>query len=120
MEYAMLVPMFASMCFSAHPGSLRHLRAFVLLASVVATGCHSQTPAQPQKPQQPPPTAAHGAVSASAAVQAAPPAQAAVSAAFAARIKEIAAAGQLAELERPNFSDYRKHFVAVYEATNYT
>ena len=42
-----------------------------------------------------------------------------VSAAVSARLREIAASGRLEGMERPNFSDYRKHVQAVYEASNY-
>ena len=42
-----------------------------------------------------------------------------VSAAMSARLREIAASGRLEGMERPNFSDYRKHVQAVYEATNF-
>ncbi|WP_084080278.1 L,D-transpeptidase family protein [Edaphobacter aggregans] len=97
---------------------LRRLSISVLMVSIAATGCKSQTPSQAPK-AAPPPSAARGAVSATAAVQSAPPAPAQVSPAFAARVKEIAAAGQIAGMERPNFSDYTKHFVAVYEASGY-
>ena len=48
-------------------------------------------------------------------VAAAAPASAAVSA----RLREIAASGRLAEMERRNFSDYRKLVQAAYEAANY-
>jgi murein L,D-transpeptidase YcbB/YkuD len=36
-----------------------------------------------------------------------------------ARLREIAAAGRLTEIERGNFSDYKKHFAAVYETSSY-
>ena len=52
-------------------------------------------------------------------MQSAPPTPAQVSPAFATRLKEIADAGQISGMERPNFSDYKKHFVAVYEASSY-
>jgi murein L,D-transpeptidase YcbB/YkuD len=42
-----------------------------------------------------------------------------VSADVSARLREIAASGRLAEMERGNFSDYRKLVQAAYEATNY-
>ena len=88
------------------------------MVSIAATGCKSQTP-NPAPKQEQPSTAAHGAVSGTAAVQSAPPTPAQVSPAFAARLNEIAAAGQIAGMERPNFSDYKKHFVAAYEASGY-
>jgi len=106
------------MHLAERPRFLRHLHFYALLVSVAATGCRSETPKQVPK-QEPPPSTAHGAVSASAATQAAASAPAQLSPSFAARLKEIAAAGQLADMERPNFSDYRKHFVAAYEATGY-
>lgn len=40
-------------------------------------------------------------------------------AAVSARLREIAASGRLAGMERPNFSNYRKYVQAVYEASNY-
>ena len=100
------------------PWTLRHLSVSLLMVSIAATGCRSQTPSPAPKQEQPP-SAAHGAVSATAAVQSRPPVPAQVSPAFAARLKEIAAAGQIAGMERPNFSDYKKHFVAAYEASSY-
>jgi murein L,D-transpeptidase YcbB/YkuD len=42
-----------------------------------------------------------------------------VSADFAAAIKGMGAAGRLPEMDRPNFSDYRQHFNAVYETAGY-
>jgi murein L,D-transpeptidase YcbB/YkuD len=97
--------------------SLRRVHLFVLTVSIAVTGCKSQTP-PPQKPT-PPPTAAHGAVSATQAIQSAPPTVAQVSPAFAARLKEIAETGRIDGMERPNFSDYKKLFVAAYEASGY-
>jgi murein L,D-transpeptidase YcbB/YkuD len=47
--------------------------------------------------------------------QPAAPAAAAVST----RLREIAASGRLGGMERPDFSNYRKHVQAVYEAANY-
>jgi len=41
-------------------------------------------------------------------------------AAVSARLHQIAAAGTLADLHWPNFSDYRLHFQHVYEASNFT
>jgi len=51
--------------------------------------------------------------------QSTPSAPATVSPAFAAKIREIVAAGSLASMERPNFSDYRSHLIAVYEMSSY-
>ncbi|MBS1799248.1 MAG: L,D-transpeptidase family protein [Acidobacteria bacterium] len=51
--------------------------------------------------------------------QATPSAPAQVSAAFADRVREIAAAGRLEAMERPNFSDYRAHVIAIYENAKY-
>jgi murein L,D-transpeptidase YcbB/YkuD len=45
--------------------------------------------------------------------------EAPVALAVSTRIREIAASGRLEGMERPNFSDYRKHVQAVYEASNY-
>lgn len=114
----MLCSMPFLMHFAARPGFRRHWRVYALVVSIATTGCRSQTPTQIPKPE-PPPSAAHGAISANAAVQTAPPAPAQLSAAFAARLKEIAGAGQLAGMEQPDFSDYKKHFVAAYETTGY-
>jgi murein L,D-transpeptidase YcbB/YkuD len=41
------------------------------------------------------------------------------SAAFSARLREIAASARLAGMERGNFSDYKKHFTAIYESSNF-
>jgi murein L,D-transpeptidase YcbB/YkuD len=46
-------------------------------------------------------------------------ASAPVSVAMSARLREIAASGRLAEMERGNFSDYRKLVEAAYEASGY-
>lgn len=42
-----------------------------------------------------------------------------VSQVFVARVREIGAAGRLDEMERSNFSDYKQHFIATYEATGH-
>src|SRR5215471_13214848 len=114
MECAMLVSM------PSMPSFLRQepLRLALALALLVISGCRSQSRGQTQKPT-PPPSAARGAVSSEAAVQSAPSSPVQVSPAFAARLKEIAEAGQISGMERPNFSDYKKHFVAVYEVSGY-
>jgi len=52
--------------------------------------------------------------------QAQPAASPADTAAISARLHQIAAAGNLADLHWPNFSDYRLHFQRVYEASNFT
>jgi murein L,D-transpeptidase YcbB/YkuD len=54
-------------------------------------------------------------ISAQSQEQPAAPASAAVSA----RLREIAVGGRLGEMERPDFSDYRKNVQVVYEAANY-
>lgn len=47
--------------------------------------------------------------------QTAPSQPAQVSPAFGEKIREIASAGRLPSMERPNFSDYRAHVTAIYE-----
>lgn len=44
----------------------------------------------------------------------------AMSPAISSRLREIAAAGRLASLRWPDFSDYRAHFQQAYESTNFT
>lgn len=114
MECAMLISMLTM------PSFLRQepLCLTLTLALLSTIGCRSQSRGQTQK-SAPPPSAARGVVSPEAAVQSAPPTPAQVSPAFATRLKEIADAGQISGMERPNFSDYKKHFVAVYEASSY-
>ncbi|MGA7318664.1 MAG: L,D-transpeptidase family protein [Silvibacterium sp.] len=51
--------------------------------------------------------------------QAAPPTLAPVSPGVSARLQEIAAAGRLASMDRPDFSDYRMHFQHAYETSNF-
>jgi L,D-transpeptidase YcbB len=76
---------------------------------LAGSGCSSQTS----------PTTS--IIPATQTAQAAPVATASVpvSAAMSARLREIAASGRLAEMERGNFSDYRKLVQAAYDASGY-
>jgi L,D-transpeptidase YcbB len=77
------------------------------------SGCKSQTTSQPPGQNRPKTAAEINA-------QAPPQAQAPVSPAVSARLHEIAAAGNLASLSKPDFSDYRLHFQHAYETSNFT
>ena len=74
------------------------------------SGCKSQTTSQGQNK---PKTAAE------INAQAPPPTPAPVSPGVSARLHEIATAGTLASLSRPDFSDYRMHFQHAYETSNF-
>lgn len=104
---------------SLRPLGLRYRRTFVPFIVVLlgAAGCSSQSQNNIQRPAQTQtPASSATIVKIQPQVQAAP---APVSQAFVARIREIGAAGQLDEMERSNFSDYKQHFNAIYEATGY-
>jgi L,D-transpeptidase YcbB len=75
------------------------------------SGCRSQTTSAPG--QNKPKTAAE------INAQAPPPSPAPVSPGVPARLHEIASAGTLPSLERPDFSDYRLHFQHAYETSNF-
>jgi murein L,D-transpeptidase YcbB/YkuD len=82
----------------------------LLLFVSLEVGCKSQTTSQGQNK---PKTAAE------INAQAPPPPPAPVSPAVSARLHEIATAGTLASLSRPDFSDYRMHFQHAYEPSNF-
>ena len=86
------------MSISVRRHFIRNLAFAVCVAlSVAGNGCKAQTP--PPQAQQ--------TISASDA------------AAISARLQSIAAAGKLADLRWPDFSDYRVHFQNVYQTSNY-
>ncbi|MFY9938243.1 MAG: L,D-transpeptidase family protein [Silvibacterium sp.] len=82
----------------------------LLLFVSLEVGCKSQTTSQGQNK---PKTAAE------INAQAPPPPPAPVSPGVSARLHEIATAGTLASLSRPDFSDYRMHFQHAYEPSNF-
>jgi murein L,D-transpeptidase YcbB/YkuD len=91
-------------------GSMRGALLRVAVMALCLAGCSSSS--QTTRPVE---VASSGAPVARVQEQPAAP----VSAALSARLREIAASGRLEGMERPNFSDYRKHVQAVYEASNY-
>jgi L,D-transpeptidase YcbB len=95
--------------------SMRGSLLRVPVMAVWLAGCSS--PSQTARPVEVASTAGSAAKGAPAASQEQD--MAPISAAMSARLREIAASGRLDGMERPNFSDYRKHVQAVYEATNY-
>jgi murein L,D-transpeptidase YcbB/YkuD len=88
---------------------------FISFIFVIA-GCSSKAVNPAQTPVTPPPVQ-NGKIEPIPQTTPAAPAQ--VSAAFADRIREIASAGRLESMERPNFSDYRAHITAIYENAKY-
>ncbi|QNI35246.1 L,D-transpeptidase family protein [Edaphobacter albus] len=89
---------------------------FLLMLSGAA-GCSSQSQNNtPRSAQTQTSTPSAATVKVQPQVAAAP---VQVSEKFAARVREIGAAGRLDEMERSNFSDYKQHFIATYEATGY-
>ncbi len=82
----------------------------VLLLGSLESGCKSQTTSQGQNK---PKTAAE------INAQAPPPAPTPVSPGVSARLHEIAEAGKMASLSRPDFTDYRLHFQHAYEKSNF-
>ena len=83
----------------------------ILLSGALGSGCKSQTHAQNQnRPKTP----------AEINAQAPPPTPAPVSPAVSDRLREIASAGKLDSLVRPDFSDYRLHFQHAYDTSSYT
>src|SRR5271165_306108 len=84
----------------------------LLLLGPLGSGCKSQTTSQGSGQNKPKTAAEINA-------QAPAPAPAAVSPGVTARLHEIAAAGNLASLTRPDFSDYRLHFQHAYDTSNF-
>jgi murein L,D-transpeptidase YcbB/YkuD len=84
----------------------------LLLLGPLESGCKSQTTSQASGQNKPKTAAEINA-------QAAPPTLAPVSPGVSARLQEIAAAGRLASMDRPDFSDYRMHFQHAYETSNF-
>src|SRR5271154_2664467 len=80
------------------------------LLGPLGSGCKSQTTSQGQNR---PKTAAE------INAQAPAPAPAPVSPGVSARLREIASAGTLASLSRPDFTDYRLHFQHAYDTSSY-
>ncbi len=76
---------------------------------LAGSGCSSQTY----------PTTSAASTTQTAKTAPVPAASVPVSAAVSARLREIAASGRLAEMERGNFSDYRKLVQAAYDASGY-
>jgi hypothetical protein len=90
------------------------LLPFFLL--IPAAGCSQKEAKQPEAPAKAQPVQ-NGRIE--PIPQSTPSAPAKVSPAFAEKIRGIIAAGNLASMERPNFSDYRSHLTAVYEMSSY-
>jgi murein L,D-transpeptidase YcbB/YkuD len=84
----------------------------LLLLGPLGLGCKSQTTSQ-SSGQNKPKTAAE------INAQAPPPPPAPVSPGVTARLHEIATAGTLASLSRPDFTDYRLHFQHAYDTSSY-
>jgi L,D-transpeptidase YcbB len=82
----------------------------LFLLGPLGSGCKSQT-TSPNTGQQRTPAQINA--------QAPAPAPAPVSPGVTARLHEIASAGNLASLARPDFSDYRLHFQHAYDTSNY-
>jgi L,D-transpeptidase YcbB len=82
----------------------------ISLFGALGSGCKSQTPSGQNRPKTP----------AEINAQAPAPAQAPVPPGVSARLREIAAAGNLPSLSKPDFSDYRLHFQHAYETSNFT
>ncbi len=75
--------------------------ALSLLACFIVLGCNSQATPRPAQSAQTQPGPAPD------------------TAAVAEQLRTIAAAGTLADLHAPNFTDYRLHVQHMYEAVNY-
>ena len=84
----------------------------LLLLGPLESGCKSQTTSQGSGQNKPKTAAEINA-------QAAPPTPAPVSSVVSARLHEIAAAGKLASMDRPDFTDYRMHFQHAYETSSF-
>jgi murein L,D-transpeptidase YcbB/YkuD len=90
--------------------------AYALLSlsvfGALGSGCKSQTPSQTAGQNRPKTPAEINA-------QAPTPAPAAVSPALSDRLRQIASAGKLESLTRPDFSDYRLHVQHAYDTSSY-
>ena len=84
---------------------------FLLLFGPMGSGCKSQTTSQD--------TQNHPKTAAQINAQAPAPSPAPVSAGVSDQLRQIGAAGSLAAMARPDFSDYRLHFQHAYETSNY-
>ena len=84
----------------------------LLLFGPLGSGCKSQTTSEGSGQNRPKTAAEINA-------QAPAPPPAPVSPGVSARLHEIAAAGQMPSLSRPDFSDYRLHFQHAYETSNF-
>ncbi len=96
------------------PAYITFLAAVALL--LATAGCSSKAQEHVQAPPAPKPVQ-NGRIEPIAQAPPSPPLQ--VSPAFSAKIREIASAGSLALMERPNFTDYRAHVTAIYENAAY-
>lgn len=104
---------------SAMGRDLRCALGMVALALTMwsAAGCSRKAAGPEEKPKQAQVSQTHGpTVSVQKQVEATP---VQVGPAFAARIKEIGAAGRLDGMQHGDFSDYKHLFTAAYEAVNY-
>jgi L,D-transpeptidase YcbB len=90
------------------------LLVLVLVLSLVGGGCTVQTSQQPQTKNR---TEAGNQGNSQASSQ--PLEAGADAAAISARLHAIAAAGKLADLRWPDFSDYRLHFQHLYDLSNF-
>jgi L,D-transpeptidase YcbB len=81
----------------------------ISLFGALGSGCKSQIPPGQNRPKTP----------AEINAQAPAPTPAQVSPGVSARLREIAAAGNLPSLSKPDFSDYRLHFQHAYETSNF-
>ncbi len=96
------------------------LRASIAVLLLVGTGCSSQTqqaakPVMAASGHAGEPGGAVGPASQALQEQAMPPASPAVSA----KLQEIAESGHLAEMQRGDFTDYKKLFAAAYDASGF-
>ncbi|MBV8113712.1 MAG: hypothetical protein JO300_03155, partial [Silvibacterium sp.] len=84
----------------------------LLVFGALESGCKSQTPSQTAGQNKPKTPAEINA-------QVPAPAPAPVSPALSDRLRQIASAGKLESLIRPDFSDYRLHFQHAYDTSSY-
>jgi murein L,D-transpeptidase YcbB/YkuD len=86
----------------------------VLVLCLCGGGCASQTTQQPRTTD-----ATKAGIQGNSQATNQPAGPGADAAAVSARLHAIATAGKLADLRRPDFSDYKLHFQQVYEAVNF-